>query len=420
MSPIFRSIYFLIIQSYFLSIRIASMFNPKAKKWMDGRKKLFNEIEKVIHPDEKYIWIHAASLGEFEQGRPLIPVLKKIYPQHKIVVTFFSPSGYEMIKPKKIVDHVFYLPADSKRNANYFVELIKPELVIFVKYEFWLNFLYALKSRRIPSILISAIFRQNQVFFKWLGRPYLKALDCFHQIFVQDKNSFELLKLHGAIHCQIAHDTRFDRVLENNLQKKSFPDIEKFINGKKVFIAGSTWPRDEELIADMINSQPVSALKVIIAPHEINSAKIDALISKIKLKSIRYSQIQDVNPAEFDVLVIDNIGMLSSIYQFGDVAYIGGGFSKGIHNVLEAAVESIPIIIGPKYQKFKEAVDLVNEGGIFGIRSKEELNRKFKELFSDESQSKKAGTVCRNYIERNKGGIKVIEEYIAANEPTQR
>lgn len=400
-------IYNLAIQLYCLIIKAVSPFNIKAKQWVDGRKNLFTRLEQTLGKNERIAWFHSASLGEFEQGRPVIEAYKQRNPDVKILLTFFSPSGYEIRKNYAGADYIFYLPADTRHNAVRFIELAKPEVVFFIKYEFWYNYLNQLQKRNIPTFLFSAIFRADQVFFKWYGGIFRNVLAGFKYIFVQNEASVELLLNIGIKNVVIAGDTRFDRVATIASQTRKLPVAEAFCNNNTVFIAGSTWPADEELLAQYIN-QSAHSFKTIIAPHEIEPAHIEQIESRITKKVLRYSQAEKHNPADFDVLLIDNIGMLSSLYQYGNVSYIGGGFGKGIHNTLEAATFGLPVIFGPNYLKFAEACDLIERGAAFSITSYTELNEQLNWFLENANQCERIGALSAGYVKEKTGATTII------------
>jgi 3-deoxy-D-manno-octulosonic-acid transferase len=390
---------------------IVSPFNARAKKWILGRKHLFKQISASLKANEKRIWIHAASLGEFEQGRPVIEALKKQAPHFKILLTFYSPSGYEIRKNYEMADYVFYLPLDTRRNAKKFIKLVKPELVIFIKYEFWRNFLITLKELQIPTYLISTIFRKDQLFFKWYGRWYKKILDSINWFFVQNIESQQLLNKIGYTNLSVSGDTRFDRVFEISQQVKSFPVIEKFTSGHFVIIIGSSWKEDEEILFDYINNDS-NNIRFIIAPHEIHDSNIIRIIKNCYRKTIRYSNANIENIHDNEILLIDNIGMLSSIYQYGNLAYIGGGFTNGIHNILEAATFGLPVIFGPNHRKFQEAIDLIHSGGAFEASDKLTAAKMFDRLVIDNNFCLVAGNICKQFVEEKKGATNMITQYI--------
>ena len=397
---------------YFILIRIASLFNPKAKLWINGRKNLLNKIGEALPKNEQRIWIHCASLGEFEQGRPVIERLKSLNPELKIVLTFFSPSGFEVRKNYKGADYIFYLPEDTKSNARKFISLINPEYVIFVKYEFWVHYINELKLRKIPLYLISANFRDGQLFFRWYGGFYRSILHEISHLFVQNRNSVELLNEIGIYNVTISGDTRFDRVVDIASQTKDIPLVSIFKQNKKIFIGGSTWRKDNELIVDLINSNSLNDTKFIIAPHEIHEQDIEELKNSIKIKSIRFSMADESNIMDAQVLIIDNIGMLSSLYRYASVAYIGGGFGKGIHNTLEAATFGMPVLFGPNYQKFREAIELVRLGAAFPVNSSNELKDIVSDLLNDESKLNHLSEIAKNYVNINKGATDIILDKI--------
>ena len=374
-------LYNLFLKFYSIALFLASPFNSKASKWISGRRNIFDEIQKKLRPDEKRIWFHCASLGEFEQGRPLIEKIKKERPEIKIVLSFFSPSGFEIRKNYPLADYVFYLPIDSAFNANKFITLINPLHVVFVKYEFWYHYISELYRKNIPLYFISSIFRSSQHFFSWYGVFFRNILKKASWIFVQDMDSLALLKNIGVMNAEMAGDTRFDRVLEIASSSSSLPLLEKFASGNNVLVAGSTWPQDEKLILSLFSSlDDRSAYKFIIAPHEISEEHIAQLIGSFGFGSIRYSELAEGNATSSKVLIIDNIGLLASLYQYGNMAYVGGGFGKGVHNVLEAAVFGIPVFFGPEHKKSREAKDLTEMGGAFSVESPDQFIQGFLKL----------------------------------------
>ena len=406
-------LYTIIITIARLFLQIIALFNKKIKLFIDGRKDTFQKLSSVISSTDKTIWIHCASLGEFEQGRPIIERIKNDYKVHKIILTFFSPSGYEVQKNYNQVDVVCYLPLDTKFNARKFIEMANPEIAIFVKYEFWPNILNELNKRAITTILISGIFRNDQVFFKpFFGSWMRKSLRTFSHFFVQDENSEKLLTSIGIHNVTISGDTRFDRVHEITLQDNSLDFIENFKQNQLVFVAGSTWNEDEELIVEYINNKSSVDEKFIIAPHNINSKEIKELQNSINKKTVLYSEKENQNLKEAQVFIIDTIGILTKIYSYADIAYVGGGFKTGLHNILEPATFGVPIIIGPKYSKFKEAMDLVSEGGCFVVYTKGEFNSQLKELFTDSDDRMKKAIITKNFISQNIGATDTILEYI--------
>ena len=401
-------LYNLGILFYGFLIRVAALFNEKAKLFVSGRKNWKKKLGSAIDKNTSYIWVHCASLGEFEQGRPVLEEIKKQFPKYKIVLTFFSPSGYEIRKNYEGADIVAYLPMDTKNNAQEFIRLVSPQKVFFVKYEFWYNYITELKRQQIPLYIISAIFRENQQFFKstpW-GKWYRKMLHSFEHIFIQNDTSARLLEQAGIKHYTVSGDTRFDRVAEIARGAKKFEIVEKFRGNNVTLIAGSTWKPDEELLAAFINNS--SDVKFIIAPHEVTPANINRIQELLKKPAICFSKADISNIDSYDVLIIDSIGILSSLYQYGNIAYIGGGFGVGIHNILEAATFKLPVLFGPNYLKFKEAVDLVNEKGAFPINNFPELKATLNKLINDKTSLQNASEICKNYIEKNVGSTKLI------------
>ena len=407
-------IYNISILLYLQAIRIASLFNAKAKLWIDGRNNQEIRIKNQESQSE-IIWFHCASLGEFEQARPLIEAIKQnpesqiLNSKSTIVLTFFSPSGYEIRKNYQYADYVFYLPIDTPANAEKFIEAINPALVFFVKYEFWFNYLQQLKRRNISTYLVSGIFIENHYFFKWYSAWFRRQLNCFTHFFLQDEKSCELLKAIGYKNITLSGDTRFDRVMDIAKNVKSFTLTEHFKQGKNILIAGSTWKEDEEIISTFKSGN----FKLIIAPHEIDENHINSIIGLFKNSSIvRYSKANEENIKSADVLIIDNIGMLSSLYQYGTIAYIGGGFGKGIHNILEAATFGLPVIFGTNYQKFNEAKELIHLGGAFSIADYHEFDKTM-QLLSDKVVLQTASYISKNYIQGRVGATDIILKSIA-------
>jgi 3-deoxy-D-manno-octulosonic-acid transferase len=391
---------------YGLLIRVAAVFNPKARLFLTGRKNIFSTIKQRIDSGSKYIWFHFASLGEYEQGRPVLEELKKLYPKKKIVITFFSPSGYEIRKNSELADAVFYLPMDTSKNAKRFIELIKPELAVFTKYEFWYHYFKVLNEEKIPLLLISGIFRPDQIFFKWYGGFSRQTLRFITHFFVQNEQSVQLLKGIQIDNVSLSGDTRFDRVAENALKVAKNEMVEEFIDDCPVLIAGSTWPADETLLSSLLQKYP--DWKFIVAPHEIGESHLEQL-RRLFPTAVNYSQLLVKPDKNAQVLIIDNIGILSSLYQYGKVCYIGGGFGAGIHNTLEAAAFGIPVIFGPRYEKFQEAKDLIKLGSAKSINDDQELE----EAFNAFSESEKYGDQARLYVNQKKGATLQITEAIA-------
>lgn len=402
-------IYRIIIFLYTLAIRLAAPFNERAGKWVKGRKHLFSHIKEKISRTHgrKTVWFHCASLGEFEQGRPVMEAIRQKSPDVFIVLTFFSPSGYEIRKNYDQADLVTYLPVDTPKNARWFLDEIRPDIAVFVKYEFWYFFLRELRKRDIPTLLISAIFRKEQLFFKNYGKFYLNMLRFFTRIFVQDPDSRKILNDAGIPNVEVSGDTRYDRVLMIAENPAHIPQAESFARGHTVIVAGSTWPEDEKLLVQYIlgNHRPY---RWIIAPHEINESHIASLMKALSGKAERFSQLKGTPDSRVHVLVIDNVGILSSLYALGDVAYIGGGFGKGIHNLLEAAVYGVPVIFGPNYHKFREAHDLIRINSGFSISSFEELSPILNQFYDQPEQRKSAGKSGRELIRKKAGATQQI------------
>jgi 3-deoxy-D-manno-octulosonic-acid transferase len=406
-----KLLYNLGIMIYSLAARLISPFNSKAKLWTDGRKGWEALLRENIGPENKNIWIHCASLGEFEQGRPLIEAIKKARPEFKIVLTFFSPSGYEVRKNYSVADHVCYLPADTPGNARKFISLVNPAAVIFVKYEFWDNYTSAIKKNGIPLYLISGIFRVNHHFFRWYGGFFRKILFRFSHIFVQDKQSMDLLKRTGIENVSVAGDTRFDRVVMIADSAKDIPQIEQFKGEERMFLAGSSWRQDEEIIARYINLYP-QKMKWVFAPHEIDKPNIDRLEKLFSSEVARFSGFTD-RSADARILIIDNIGMLSSAYRYASIAEIGGGFGKGIHNVLEAACWGIPVLFGPNHKKFREAVELLSLDGARSFSSFKEFSEIIDNWLSDKNEYSKSAGNALKYVRENTGATgKILSKLV--------
>ncbi len=380
--------------------------NPKAGKLTKGQKEIFPYLEKTLDKNGGYIWIHASSLGEFEQGRPLIETIRRTYPERKILLTFFSPSGYEVRKNYNQVDAVCYLPFDLPGNVRRFLDLVKPQSAIFIKYEFWANYLTELKKRNIPTYIISAIFRPKQIFFRFYGGYFRKMLHCFTRLYVQDENSRKLLDSIGVRNVSVVGDTRFDRVVEISNSADPNPLLERFVGEKFVWVGGSTWPKDEEIILDYFNRHPEQ--KLILAPHEIHEEHLQSIIARLKRPYLRYTQATEANVADADCLIIDCFGLLSSLYRYGKLAYIGGGFGVGIHNIAEAAVYSIPVIFGPNYHRFKEAINLIDNGGAFPIHDAASFESTIENFISNREALAQAGKSAGDYIKSHSGATAVI------------
>ncbi len=403
--PIFYNI---AIKVYYLLVLLFSFFNKKAKLWIDGRRDWRQKFSPKA--DTKKVWLHFASLGEFEQGKPLLQAIRQKQPEKEIIITFFSPSGYEIRKNSPLGDYILYLPLDTAKNARDFLDLFKPEIAIFNKYEYWYHFYKELNQRQTPVYVTSAIFRPNQIFFKWYGGFNRKILSFVNHFFVQNTESADLLKSIGLTNYTVCGDTRFDSVLDLAKNKKEFPLIAEFKGSAQLIIAGSTWPADEELIANYVKSLPAN-WKMIFAPHEIGEDKISGLQRLLGSKALRYSSLvkePDKLTPEIETLIIDNIGMLSSLYTYGEVAYIGGGFGAGIHNTLEAAAWGLPVVFGSNYQKFQEAKDLIAVGGGFTIANQPELNSTLDQLINKLEFRAEAGEKAKSYVAQNTGATAVI------------
>ncbi len=397
-----RIIYTLGIRLYLIIIRIVSPFNSRARKLVRGRRWLFRNMERELPPDGPYFWFHCASLGEFEQGRPLIELLRREDPSAKILLTFYSPSGYEVRKNYEGADYIFYLPADTPYNVRRFLNLVKPKAVFFIKYEFWFNFLNEIGRKKIPAFLVSGIFREDQYFFKWYGSWFRKKLKTFNRFYLQDKASEQLLEQFDLRNTLVTGDTRFDRVLEIASESRELPLAEAFRGEKKLIVCGSTWEEDLQLLLGLNLAN--TSYKLLIAPHEIDEEKVGSAVAAFedKYRVITWSGANKANVKDADVLIVDNIGMLSSLYRYGSIAFIGGGFGNGIHNILEAAVCGLPVLFGPNYQKFSEANELITAGGAFCVNDSQEIAKVFA-MLSDPDVMKIASEVSRNYVRKKSG-----------------
>lgn len=395
-------------------VKLLALFSPKMKLFVNGRKAVFSILASKIHTKDKIIWFHAASLGEYEQGLPVIEKIKEKYPQHKIVITFFSPSGYEVRKNNTVSDCTVYLPLDTKSNAEKFIKAVHPDMVFFIKYEFWPNYLNELKNQKTPTYLISGIFRKDQAFFKWYGGFYRNALKAFDYFFVQNEKSKKLIQALGFQNVAVSGDTRFDRVVSILERDNSLDFIENFKNGQTTIVSGSSWPKDETLLMNFINKSGTD-LKFIIAPHNVKAEQIKELQQAITKKTILFSEMDDHNLAEFEVLIINTIGILTKIYSYADIAYVGGGFGNpGVHNILEPATFGIPIVIGPNYAHFSEATALVNLGGCVSISNQDELNDAFQLLIYNEDERHEKGHICSTFVQMNKGATGIILQHFTA------
>ncbi len=388
-------------------LQFIALFNPKINLFVRGRKRTKEILNSKSTDDKKVIWMHVASLGEYEQGLPILEKLRTNCPSHKIVLTFFSPSGYEVKKDTPYADMVVYLPMDTKSNAKRFLDSINPEMAIFVKYEIWPNYLRELNKRNISTVLVSAIFSNRQIFFKWYGGFMRKSLKAFAHFFVQNKNSKKLLNSIGHNNVSISGDTRFDRVSKIKEQNNRLDFMDNFKNNQFCFVGGSTWPEDEKLLLQYINTTGHGA-KFVIAPHNIKEGHINDLKNNLHKKSICFSELGEKNLAGFDVLIVDTIGLLTKIYSYADVAYVGGGFATGLHNTLEPATFSVPIIIGPKFDGFKEAEDLVDKNGIHVVTAQLEFKNLMDKFITNADFRQKTGAVNSSYVKANEGATAII------------
>ena len=392
---------------YSLIIRLVSPFNQKAKLWIEGRKDVFEKLEKWRAANSgRVVWFHAASLGEFEQGRPVIEEMKNRDPQLKIVLSFFSPSGYEIRKAYHGADLILYLPSDSRSNAKRWVGILKPDMAVFIKYEFWANYFFQLKENSVPLIVISAIFRADQRFFGNQKAFWKKVLDCVDYFFVQNQTSFDLLKGAGNYAVILAGDTRFDRVIDIVKQRKDIPFVSSFIEGRKCIVGGSTYSFEEKIIQDVLKSN--TEWCAVVAPHEIEESRIQRICELYGSDCIRFSELGKLSSEGKRILIIDNIGMLSSLYAYATIAVIGGGFGKGIHNTLEAAVYAIPVVFGPKFKKFDEAVLLVESGGALALNSEEMMVKELNQLMKSETETTSKGEKCGKIVAEGSGAMTII------------
>ena len=389
-----------------LGVKLAALFSDKPAKMVKGYREVFDLLQRKIDSNAQYIWFHAASLGEFEQGRPLIERIRKEYPQYKILQTFFSPSGYEVRKNYDGADIVCYLPIDTPSNVKKFVDLVNPCMVFFVKYEFWQNYLNTLSKRGIPAYSVSSIFRPNQIFFRWYGKGYQQVLKTFAHLFVQNEESKRLLADIGVNNTTVVGDTRFDRVLDICAAAKQLPLVQKFKGDALTFVAGSSWGPDEDIFIKYFNAHP--EMKLIIAPHVVNDSHLKEIESKLQRSSIRYTKATEDNVQQADCLIIDCYGLLSSIYRYGEISYVGGGFGVGIHNVLEAAVYGIPVIFGPNNKKFREAQHLLANKGGFEVNGYEDFQQLMDKFLTDESYLKQSGKAAGDYVKDNAGAMDKI------------
>ena len=405
------------IYFYLLGVAIASLFNEKVRKMWRGERAAFDVLKQKVDPEAKYVWFHAASLGEFEQGRPIMERLRSEHPEYKILLTFFSPSGYEVRKNYEGADIICYLPLDTPINAIRFLRLVRPVMAFFIKYEFWYNYLHILKYRKVPTYSVSSIFRPEQVFFKWYAKKYAGVLRCITHFFVQNEQSRELLEKIGITEVTISGDTRFDRVLQIKELSKRLPLVEAFKNKKqtveeaykqeyKVFVAGSSWPPDEDIFIRFFNEHP--EWKLIIAPHVIGNDHLQQIMSKLNRKTVRYTEATPETAAEAQCMIIDCFGLLSSIYHYGEVAYVGGGFGVGIHNVLEAAVWNVPVFFGPNNKRFQEAQQLLASGGAVEITDYNSFDSAMTRFMNDEKWLKECGSKAGEYVKSKAGATDIV------------
>jgi 3-deoxy-D-manno-octulosonic-acid transferase len=406
----------IIIRLLAVAIRIAAIWNTKARLWLKGRKNLLDRVAAALNDNNRpIIWMHSASLGEFEQGRFLIENIRKTNPEFCIVITFFSPSGYEVMKNYKGADFIFYLPEPTSNNAKKFISLLNPTLVLWIKYDYWYHYLHELKKRNTPLLLISAIFHRRHSFFKWYGPLYKEMLKCFTWLFVQDAPSAERLNNIGIQNVSVSGDTRFDRVADIAEHFEHIPMIREFNGNAPVIVAGSTWPEDEEEIDHYANTH--QEIKFIIVPHEIDEEHLND-IEKLFRNTIRYSELLKTSAStnNINTLIIDNIGMLSRLYSYATITYVGGGFgNEGVHNVLEAAVYGKPVIFGPVFNQFREAIDLLEEGAAFTVDNALDLEKIFNDLLSDNQLYRECSEAAREYVYQHNGATEKILQYIQAN-----
>ncbi|WP_318642647.1 3-deoxy-D-manno-octulosonic acid transferase [Flavobacterium ardleyense] len=393
-------------------VKLLSLFNPKMALFVDGRKDVFDVLKRSILTTDKTIWFHAASLGEYEQGLPVMEMVKQKYPNHKIVLTFFSPSGYEVRKNNTMADVTVYLPLDTSRNAERFMNLVNPEIAFIIKYEYWPNYLKELRKRKIRTFLISGIFRENQVFFKWYGGFYREALKTFERFFVQNEKSQKLLETLNYSNVTVSGDTRFDRVAEILERDNQLDFVSNFKGDSHLIVVGSSWPKDEENLLDFINSAPAFA-KFIIAPHNIKEEQILAFAEKIQVLTILYSKKGTEDLSTFKVLIVDTVGLLTKIYSYADIAYVGGGFGNpGIHNILEPATFGIPIVVGPNYSHFAEAVEIIKIDAAISVKNATELHSALRKLLSSPLLQSEYGSKASQFVQKHKGATETILNYL--------
>lgn len=404
------------IKAYGMALKLASNFNEKAKLWVDGRKNWEEKIASKISETDKVLWIHCSSLGEFEQGRPVIEALKEKYPTHKIAVSFFSPSGYEIRKNYQGADVIFYLPLDTKSNAEKLIKVLHPEILVLVKYEYWFNLITELHQQKIPIIVVSSIFRESQNFFKKNGNNWFaKKLSLINHFFIQNQKSKNLLDSIQITQNTIAGDTRFDRVKQIVHQDNQLDFMNSFKQNSKLIVVGSSWPKDEELFINLINQKLTDDWKIVFAPHNLNDAEISSFLSKINQKAVKFSDLEKTSQQDLidsKIFILNTIGILSKVYSYADITYIGGGFGAGIHNTLEAVTFGTPVIFGPKYKKFQEAVDLIEIGGGFSITNQNEFDTIMNRLMNDENYRKESGKKAGNFVQNSPNATKIILQYL--------
>ena len=404
-----KTLYNIAMGCYHLGIAAVAPWNKKAQLWRDGRKNLFERLRAAVDSSAPIVWVHVASLGEFEQGRPIIEKIKAERPEYKILLTFFSPSGYEIRKNYQGADYIFYLPLDTPSNARQFLDIVKPQMAVFVKYEYWLNLLAELKKRQIPTYIVSAIFRRDSIFFRSTGKMWREALKSFDMLFVQDENSKNLLAELGHQNVVVAGDTRFDRVAQIAAAAKKIEVIEQFKGDSRLFVAGSSWGADEDLIVRLANENPT--IKFVVAPHEMEEARMAKIEQNATGGAVRYTKIEgDITDKQ--ILILDTMGMLSSVYGYADFSYIGGGFGVGIHNTLEAATFGLPIAFGPNYHKFKEARDMIALGGATSVTTYEELEKWFTPLRDDADHLAAVSKISKDYTAQNQGATNLFFNHV--------
>jgi len=406
-------LYNLFISLYGFAISIASSFNPKAKQWISGRKRWKTKMKQAIYPKEKVIWMHCSSLGEFEQGRPVMEKIKKEFPQYKLAVSFFSPSGYEVRKDYQGADYIFYLPLDTPKNAKRLIKILHPEILILVKYEYWYNLLNRLHKKKIPVIVISAVIKESNLFFRPFGNWFQQRIAGINHFFVQDTDSKNLLESIGVRQVMVSGDTRFDRVKEIRKSNPKLDFVEKFKGNSKLIVAGSTWPDDEEILVKFINEKLPDDWKLIFAPHNIKEKEINSLVETINKNTAVYTKSDENQIRNAEILIVDTIGMLTKIYAHSDISYVGGGFTKsGVHNTLEPAVFGVPVIFGPNYENYFEAIDLIQNEGAQRFKDQYDFNSKMEKLISDEAERTKRGNAAADYIRQKPNSTELIMDYL--------